>query len=190
MDYENWYKGDQYPGPDSTGSHYSYWDYRESYREYEQSGGYTDVSLQSECNDVSFRLDPAIHQPENPAVEVEEAFHRDSLLEMDTVSADSESKEPPVPPKALPRSEYLKVTINLEEEVQQSQPGWECLSCDLNLNNGGNPHVRMWVKRGNFVQPASGVLPGVLDPSVTFLLARVPQGEGQDTQTPLTLYNI
>ncbi|XP_026852657.2 uncharacterized protein si:dkey-30j10.5 [Electrophorus electricus] len=41
----------------------------------------------------------------------------------------------------------LKVTTNLEDEVKQFQSGWECLSCDLNLNNGGNPHVRMWVRR-------------------------------------------
>ncbi|KAK1803268.1 hypothetical protein P4O66_004052 [Electrophorus voltai] len=39
-------------------------------------------------------------------MEVEEVFHRDSLLEMDTPSVDSESEEPPapkVPPKAPPR---------------------------------------------------------------------------------------
>ncbi|KAK1788772.1 hypothetical protein P4O66_002585 [Electrophorus voltai] len=65
-----------------------------------------DISLQSECTDVIFRSDSAIHQVENPAVEVEEALHRDSLSQMNTVSADSESEEPPspkVPPKPLPR---------------------------------------------------------------------------------------
>ncbi|KAK1787232.1 hypothetical protein P4O66_002749 [Electrophorus voltai] len=34
-EYENWYKGDQYPGPESAGSNYPYWDYWKSYGEYE-----------------------------------------------------------------------------------------------------------------------------------------------------------
>ncbi|KAK1789641.1 hypothetical protein P4O66_015538 [Electrophorus voltai] len=96
MDYENWYKGDQS------------WDYQESYWESEQRWGYMDVSLRSKCTDVSFLSDSTIHQVENPAVEMEEALYRDSLLEMDTISADyvSASEEPPapkVPPKAPPR---------------------------------------------------------------------------------------
>ncbi|KAK1803267.1 hypothetical protein P4O66_004051 [Electrophorus voltai] len=53
-DYKNRYKGDQYPGPDSAGSYDPYWDYRESYGEYEQSEGYTEVSLRWEFTDVSF----------------------------------------------------------------------------------------------------------------------------------------
>ncbi|KAK1788575.1 hypothetical protein P4O66_002652 [Electrophorus voltai] len=49
-----------------------------------------------------------VYQKENPVMEVEEALHRDSPSEMDTVTADSESEAPPAPKARSPRAQAPK----------------------------------------------------------------------------------
>ncbi|KAK1788690.1 hypothetical protein P4O66_002509 [Electrophorus voltai] len=91
-DYESWYQGDQYQGPDSAGSYYPYWDHWEYHRVHDRSKCQTDTSLRSENTDVSFRSDSEVYQKENPVMEVEEALHRDSPLEMDTQSSGTQAE--------------------------------------------------------------------------------------------------
>ncbi|KAK1796678.1 hypothetical protein P4O66_009701, partial [Electrophorus voltai] len=90
-------KGDQYQGLGSVESYYPYWDHQEYYGEHDRSECQTATSLRSEYSDVSFQLDSDVYQKENLAMEVEEALHRDSLSEVDTMSVDSESEEDPAP---------------------------------------------------------------------------------------------
>ncbi|KAK1797662.1 hypothetical protein P4O66_008029, partial [Electrophorus voltai] len=78
--HESRYQGDQSQGLETTGSYYTYWDHQEYYREHNRKG---------ESDDGGGGGSPF-----------------DSPSKMDTVSADSESEEPPVPkvpPKAPPR---------------------------------------------------------------------------------------
>ncbi|KAK1794608.1 hypothetical protein P4O66_001328 [Electrophorus voltai] len=72
---ESWCQGDQSQGPDTAGSYYPYWDHQEYYGQH----------------------DWKVYQKKNLGMEVEEALHRNSPSEMDTVLADSESEEPPAP---------------------------------------------------------------------------------------------
>ncbi|KAK1792095.1 hypothetical protein P4O66_001873 [Electrophorus voltai] len=76
--------GTLYPGSDSAGSYYPYWDYREDYGDYEQS---------EECHDISLWSDSEVDRLEDPVMEVEEALQEDSPSVMDTWLADSESDE-------------------------------------------------------------------------------------------------
>ncbi|KAK1805718.1 hypothetical protein P4O66_001982 [Electrophorus voltai] len=87
------------------------WDYRDSYREYERTD-----------------------RVENPAMEVEEDLHRDSLSVTDTTSADSESEEalaPKLPPKA-PHRRRRSGTSRLPSRACREEP----------LSNEDTPSLR------------------------------------------------
>ncbi|KAK1799115.1 hypothetical protein P4O66_007366, partial [Electrophorus voltai] len=69
---------------------------------------------------------PLPSRKENLVMEVEEALHRDSPLEMDTVSVDSESEEPPVPkvpPKTPPRRLHSGISRRPNGPCGEVSPG-------------------------------------------------------------------
>ncbi|KAK1803159.1 hypothetical protein P4O66_021209 [Electrophorus voltai] len=94
-DYWDCYNEVQYSESDSARFYDPTMDYHEGYVDSERKEEYSDISLQSYFES---------NREEDPSMEVEEVFYRDSLSVSDT--ADSESDEPPAPkapPKAPPR---------------------------------------------------------------------------------------
>ncbi|KAK1792030.1 hypothetical protein P4O66_001808 [Electrophorus voltai] len=89
-----------------------------------------------------------VYQKEHPAMEVEEALHRDSPSEMDTMSADSETEEPPapkVPPKALPRRLHAGIS---------RQPNGAC--GEVSSSDEDIPSVKAHSPRAQAPKPCKG----------------------------------